>query len=439
MSDWHLLNQYLKTRSEPAFAKIVERHIKMVFFTCRRELRSDQLAEDATQLVFLLLARKATGLGRNVSISGWLFKSALWISRDLSRNERRRIERDAKAVSMLIDSEEQADVHKRTIDPLINEGLCCLTDSDREAVLMRYFDDLSMTEIASVLQTSEANARKRISRSIERLREFFKRRRITVTTTVLTGFLIDLQTRTVPTTCHAAVMTSVRIIVSGPASAGASHFQKAFWKKGIYLIMEATKRKLLVIAAGGLLLLGGFGIPITRYCIARSYENKVHSIIGNGGFTDMSRASDRSAGGAISQADREAIDERYAQLTDDFNHRNINAIYGMLAPNMNYGTFDSKALMPPKQFLSRQQRFLANHSLAKIYYSVDSISVSGDQATVQSKIKFVSQATVQDRAPAGAIITEADILEEHWQKINGLWLMTRSMGKSGGTSIRSVS
>lgn len=85
MSDWQLLSAYAREKSETAFAELVGKHMNLVYRACLRDLGNAQLAEDATQAVFLLLARKAGTLGGNVSIGGWLFTASRLVSRNLAR------------------------------------------------------------------------------------------------------------------------------------------------------------------------------------------------------------------------------------------------------------------------------------------------------------------------------------------------------------------
>ena len=76
MSDLELLSQYVRTGSQEAFAQIVRLYVDMVYSAARRQLRDAHLAEDVTQKVFVLLARKAPSLKREVLLGGWLYNAA---------------------------------------------------------------------------------------------------------------------------------------------------------------------------------------------------------------------------------------------------------------------------------------------------------------------------------------------------------------------------
>ena len=80
MSDWQLLRQYVDEGSDAAFTQLVDRHKKLVYWTCRRDIGDMQLAEDAAQAVFITLACRAATIRRDASLAGWLFSVARHVS-----------------------------------------------------------------------------------------------------------------------------------------------------------------------------------------------------------------------------------------------------------------------------------------------------------------------------------------------------------------------
>jgi DNA-directed RNA polymerase specialized sigma24 family protein len=70
-ADITLLKQYADG-NEFAFAALFERHVHLVYSAALRQARNPSHAEEVTQAVFILLARKANSLSPKTVLSGWL-------------------------------------------------------------------------------------------------------------------------------------------------------------------------------------------------------------------------------------------------------------------------------------------------------------------------------------------------------------------------------
>ena len=99
MDDSELLRDYALRGSEPAFAELVQRHVHLVYSAARRQVASAPAAEDVTQEVFLLLARKARAVCLDRSVSGWLYRATRFVAAGHRRAELRRVLREQKAMS----------------------------------------------------------------------------------------------------------------------------------------------------------------------------------------------------------------------------------------------------------------------------------------------------------------------------------------------------
>jgi hypothetical protein len=66
------------------------------------------------------------------------------------------------------------------IEPLLDDAMAALDETDRSAVLLRYFENKSLREVGEALGASDDAAQKRVSRAVERLREFFSKRNVTI-------------------------------------------------------------------------------------------------------------------------------------------------------------------------------------------------------------------------------------------------------------------
>ena len=197
MQDALLIRRYVREHSNAAFAEIVSRYRRLVYFTCLREAGDAQVAEDAAQSVFLILARKAPALSGKASLAGWLFQTARLTAKDALRRERRRQKSEKEAA---LAAEQEARMPQETTQPgeILNGTLAALKEAEREAVLLRFFDDMSFREIGTLLGISEDTAQKRVTRALGKMRAQLARQDLTLTVTALAGLLEAEGNRTDP-------------------------------------------------------------------------------------------------------------------------------------------------------------------------------------------------------------------------------------------------
>src|SRR5947207_4417921 len=97
MDDMDLVREYARCESEEAFTSLVARHVNLVYSVALRQVRDAHLAEEVTQVVFILLARKASTLGPGTIIPGWLCRAARYASDNALKIQRRRQQREQEA------------------------------------------------------------------------------------------------------------------------------------------------------------------------------------------------------------------------------------------------------------------------------------------------------------------------------------------------------
>jgi RNA polymerase sigma factor (sigma-70 family) len=188
-SDLDLLEKFVRENSQDAFGEIVQRHLNLVYSAALPQVRSRQLAEEIAQSVFADLAQNAGKIGSaGVSpanlLTPWLYTVTRRTAIDVIRRESRRQLREQIAVEMntmnATESSAGASPAWSEIEKFLDDAMESLDETDRSAVLLRYFENKSLREVGEALGASEDAAQKRISRAVDRLRESFSKRKVTV-------------------------------------------------------------------------------------------------------------------------------------------------------------------------------------------------------------------------------------------------------------------
>ena len=174
-----LLRSYARTGSEDAFSELVRRHVNLVYSAALRQVGGDtHLAQDVAQKVFTELARKAASLSACNSLTGWLYSTAYFIANKVARTEHRRRQREEQFMrEPSHDTSPESDWE--TLRPMLDLVMHELKESDREAVLLRYFENRPFAEVGIRLSVNENTARMRVERALEKLRGLLAKRGIT--------------------------------------------------------------------------------------------------------------------------------------------------------------------------------------------------------------------------------------------------------------------
>ncbi len=207
MSDWELLQNYLETRSEAAFTELVRRHIDWIYSVALRRVGDPQLAEEVVQSVFALLVRKAGSLRPGTVLGGWLFRSTCFVAKCSLRAEQRRKGREEMASVMMTNA--QSDETERVwegLAPHLDDAVASLSETDRSAVLLRFYQKQSFSEVGQHLGLSEEAAKKRVSRTVEKLRDYLTRRGVILGSAVLASLLVERAAQAAPAALTASVL-----------------------------------------------------------------------------------------------------------------------------------------------------------------------------------------------------------------------------------------
>src|SRR5688572_1680744 len=181
--DSALLDRYAASRDEAAFHELVRRYVNLVYSAAARRVRDRHMAEDVTQAVFVILSRKVEAARRSGSLAVWLLRAVRYAEANAVKIERRRRRREAAAARR---AEAAGACSPNPSDALawqevaahLDDAVLALPAVDRCAIVLRFFEHKSIRDVADALNLTEAAAKQRLSRSVERLRQRLARRGI---------------------------------------------------------------------------------------------------------------------------------------------------------------------------------------------------------------------------------------------------------------------
>lgn len=249
-----LLQEYAVRNSEAAFEALVSRHAQLVYSAALRQVQDPYLAQEVSQAVFTILAAKAGRISQRTILSGWLFKTTRFVALAQNRRAARQHKYEQEAAMQSNDFSNTSDPLWEQISPLLDEALAQLGERERQAVLLRYFEDQSLAQVGTVFGAGEDAIRMRINRALEKMRKFLVKRGVVLTSATLAGVLAANSVQAAPT----GLVKSLTVIALHSGAAGSGSIPTLV--KAASKLMAWTKIKTTITVGTAVLLLAATGI-----------------------------------------------------------------------------------------------------------------------------------------------------------------------------------
>ncbi len=251
--DRQLLQRFVSSGDETAFAALVQRHANVVLGVCRRILGHEQDAEDAFQATFLVLARKAASIRKFDSLASWLYGVAYRVSTKArsSATRRRSCEKQATGPTAADPADAVTWGELRTA---LDEELQRLPEKYRAPLVLCYLEGLTNQEAARHLGWLPGAVEWRVKRGRQILRSRLARRGLTLSAALVSVALGKDVALAAPAVLAAAVARLAVDFAKGTpiAAAGAT--------PGVIAMTQTTLRGMtatrLQLTAGVVLLAG---------------------------------------------------------------------------------------------------------------------------------------------------------------------------------------
>jgi RNA polymerase sigma factor (sigma-70 family) len=269
LTDGQLLERFVTSHDEGSFAALVRRHGPMVMSVCRRILGNVHDAEDAFQVSFLILARKAATVVRRGAVGCWLHAVACHTALEAVRvNARRRArEQDMKEMP------EREVTPAVVLDwrPVLDQELNRLSRKHRAAIVLCDLESRSRKEAAAALGVGEGTLASRLARARALLARRLASRGVSLSGVALATLVAaesvaaQVPSALVLSTARAAALTAKgQVALVGLISA-----QAVTLLDGVMKNMFLSKLKIVAVSTLVLGLLAGIvGVPPLRGLLA---------------------------------------------------------------------------------------------------------------------------------------------------------------------------
>jgi RNA polymerase sigma factor (sigma-70 family) len=177
MTDLELIAE-IKKGSRPSQEILVRRYYKLVYSFLYRMVGDKELAKDLTQETFIKLLNNIAKYQHSSDFKSWLLTIASNHAKDYLRSKANRerqhtyelYEQDTrteKSVASIFEKNEKRKEMKQAIDEL--------PDYQREAILLKYYNDMKISEIATITNASVPTVKSRLKQGLAKLEKYLKR------------------------------------------------------------------------------------------------------------------------------------------------------------------------------------------------------------------------------------------------------------------------
>jgi len=269
LTDGQLLECYISSRAEAAFAALVHRHGPMVWGVCRRVLRSRQDAEDAFQATFLVLVRKAASIVSKELVANWLYGVARQTALKARATIAKRGTREKQVTAMPEPAIEQQELWDN-LQPLLDLELTRLPNKYRAIIALCDLEGRTRKQVAQQLKIPEGTVASRLATARTMLAKRLARHGLPVSGAALAAVLTqNAASASAPVSVAFSTIKAASIFAAGPAAGGVISAKAIALAEGVSKTMLLTKLKIATAVLMAVAVLGTGAAALTQQVPAK--------------------------------------------------------------------------------------------------------------------------------------------------------------------------
>lgn len=246
-----LVREFAATQSAEPFETLVSRYVNLVHSAALRQANDPHLAEEVTQAVFIILAQKAGSLREETILSGWLYRTTRFVAADALKRERRRQSREQEAYMQAATAADESTSAWEQLAPHLDQAMAGLGEKDRDAIVLRFFENKNLKEIGAAMGIAERAAQKRVARGVEKLRAFFAKHGVALSAAAIAGAVAENSVHAAPASLAKSV-TAVALAKGATATASTTTLIH-----GALKLMAWTQAKTFLVGAAVVVFAAG--------------------------------------------------------------------------------------------------------------------------------------------------------------------------------------
>lgn len=167
---------------ERDFESIYRDYSRLVYWAAYRVLSDKELTEDVTQNVFMTVLKNMGDIASlpDAQLKGWLYRVSVNAALDMKRRRNREVLSDEPVGAEVADTGDTPDEQavKNMTYAAVRQALDSMDEVYREPLMMYYYSQMSVLEIAEALDISEGTVKSRMSRGRKILAKHLRARGI---------------------------------------------------------------------------------------------------------------------------------------------------------------------------------------------------------------------------------------------------------------------